>query len=235
MLLGAALLLFLLYIAVPVVLRLVSGTPADSVGIGLEVIKRAVVFCILVLAFYLYQRALYDLFHTRVNRRRTWSVIVLSPVILFGMKSVYDSLPSVRVRQILTNGELAPLPESATEITVYTWWTPMSGAEFLRFRASREDIESFVANSPILKRAEYCDYSADKMRLLDQDERRRSRGGDADEHEYIRHDSTAPPWYLEEIKHNAREYRIRPPGYHSSGEVIIDREKDVVYVRLVFS
>ena len=120
-LLCAAVILCVLYIVVPVVLMLVSGTPSYSIGIGLDLAKRTVFLCILVLVFYFYQRALYDLIQTMVSHWITWSVLMLLPVALFGAGGVYRSLPSVRARQILGTAELAPLPESATEITVYTW------------------------------------------------------------------------------------------------------------------
>ncbi|MBN2129956.1 MAG: hypothetical protein JW741_10685 [Sedimentisphaerales bacterium] len=156
---------------------------------------------------------------------------MLLPVLLFGARSVYRSLPSVRAQEILGTAELAPLPQSATGITVYTWWTPMSGEEYLRFRARREDIEAFVAASPILKGATYRVYSEAKMRLL---EPNRVGAATAD-HEYIRDYPTAPPWYMQEIRCKARRYRIPRTAYGHKGEIIIDEAHMVIYVKLVFS
>jgi len=233
--LGTVFLLCLLYVTVPVVVRLTSGTPSYAVGIGLEFFWRAIGLCFYGCLFSIYQRLLYRLLRVRVSHWMPWSAAALLPVVLFGARSVYHSLPSVRAQEILGTAELAPLPESATGITVYTWWTPMSGEEYLRFRASREDIESFVAKSPILERAERRDYSPAKMRLFDRNETAPAAGAGTDDHEYIRNHPTAPPWYMQEIKCRARRYAIPRTVYKHKGELIIDEDNNVVYVRLVFS
>jgi hypothetical protein len=154
---------------------------------------------------------------------------------LLGARSTYNSLPSVRAQQILTSAGLGALPESATGITVYAWWTPMSGEDYLKFHASPEDIGLFVTKAPILKGAEHWDYSRAKMRLLDRENTAPTEGSGASDHEYILHHRTVPPWYMEEIRWKARSYRIRPKGYQLPGEVIIDQENNVVFVKLVFS
>jgi len=228
-------LLCLLYMAVPIVLRLTSGMPFYAVAIGLECIWRAMGLCILVFVFYLYQRVLYDLLRRKIRHLTTWVIVVLLPVVLLGAGSVYRSLPPVRAQRILGTGELAPLPESATQIAVYTWWMPTSGEEYLRFRASREDIASFVAKSPILRGAKYRAYSKATMGRLDQNQSAHTISHSTPDRQYVRRDSTAPPWYMEEIKCNARRYQIPRTAYKHRGEVIIDEDNDVVYVKLVFS
>ena len=228
-------LLCLLHVAAPIALRLASGTPCYAVGIGLELLWRAIGLCVLMFVFYLYQRVLYDLLRRRIRRRRTWSLLVLLPVLLFGARSVYRSLPPVRARHILGTAELAPLPKSATDIAVYTWWTPMSGEEYLRFHATRADIESFLAQSPILRAAERQDYSPARMRLSEQNRPARTASYSVSRHEYVPDHPTAPPWYMQEIKGNARRYGIRRTTYKHRGELIIDEDNNVVYVRLAFS
>lgn len=225
----------LLHLGGPIVIFLRSGTPSDSVGIGLEFIWRTIGICMLLCIYGFYQHFLYRFLRTRVTHWAVWSVLVLLPVVLLGARSIYRSLPSVRAQQILTSGELGALPESATAITVYAWWTPFSGEEYLRFHADREDIELFVAKAPILKGAEHWDYSRAKMRLLGREKLGFGEGHGAPDHEYVFHRQTVPPWYMEEIRWRARRYRIRPPGYHHAGEVIIDQENNVVFVKLVFS
>ena len=227
-------LLFLLHLVGPIVVFLASGTPSYAVGIGLEFMWRTIGLGILLGVFSFYQYLLYGHLRTKVHHWAIWSTLALFPVVLFGARSVYHSLPSVRAEQILGTGELASLPQSATTITVYTWSTPFSGEEYLKFRASREDIEAFVAKSPILKGAEYSDYSTAKMRLLDGKQNASIGGNGAPDVEYIRHHRTVPPWYMEEIRWRARRYRIRCNRYDHTGEVIIDRENDVIFVKLSF-
>jgi len=228
-------LLCLLHVAVPVVLQLTSGTPSHAAGVGLELLWRTTAVCLLLFVFYLYQRVLYDVLRRKIHRGITWSILVLSPVVLFGAESVYHSLPPVRARHILGTAELAALPESATDITIYTWWTPMSREEYLRFRATPADIESFVAQSPILRHAERRDYSSTRMRLLNQNRTARTPGYGVSRHEYVPDHPTAPPWYMQEIKSKARLYRIPRTTYEYRGELIIDEDNDVVCVKLVFS
>jgi len=141
----------LLHLVGPIVIFLRSGTPSDSVGIGLECIWRTISLCMLLCIYGFYQHFLYRFLRTRVRHWAIWSVLVLLPVVLLGARSIYNSLPSVRAQQILTSGELGALPESATAITVYAWWTPMSGEDYLKFHASREDIELFVARAPAIR------------------------------------------------------------------------------------
>ncbi len=221
--------LFVLYMVVPIAIRLMSGTPHHAVGTGLDLLWRTIGLCVLLCLFVLYESLLHNVLPPVLKNGVARSVLVLLPAFLIGGRTIFHSLPSVRAAQILESAELSALPESATEITVYAWWTPMSGEEYLAFRASHDDIELFVGKSPILKAAERRDYSRAKMRLLD-GERVQSTGA-----EYIRHHRTAAPWYMEEIRWRARRYRIRPKGYHHEGEVIIDQENDIVFVKLVFS
>lgn len=228
-------LLLLLHLVGPIAVFLTTGTPHDAVGIGLEFMGRTIGIGIFVGIFSFYQYLLYGHLRTKVHHWTIWSTLALFPVVLFGARSVYHSLPSVRAEQILGTGELAGLPQSAAAITVYTWSTPFSGEEYLRFQASREDIEAFVANSPILKGAEYSDYSTAKMRLLDGTRKASLGGNGAPDIEYIRHHQTAPPWYMQEIRWRARRYRIRRTRYKHTGEAIIDQENDVIFVKLVFS
>ncbi len=227
-------LLFILHLVGPILVLLTTGTPHYALGIGLEFMWRTIGIGIFVCIFGFYQYLLYGHLRTKAGHWAIWSILALLPVVLFGARSVYHSLPSVRAQQILGTGELASLPQSASAITVYTWWTPFSGEDYLKFRASREDIEAFVAKSPILKGAEYSDYSTARMRLLDRSRNASIDGNGGPDIEYIRHRHTAPPWYMEEIRWRARRYRIRRTRYKHTGEVIIDQENDVIFAKLVF-
>jgi hypothetical protein len=183
-----------------------------------------------------YQAIIYRLFRTRIRSTLLWAILFLLPAIALSGDLFYRHLPKVAANRILAHGELAPLPESATDIKVYTWSSPMSGEEFLRFSATPDDIEVFLNTSPILKRAECKKYSKDKMRLpYSKDYFNKFEKHYNDSHEYFSPERDAPEWYIEELRGVGRRYTIHPKGYHYPGEVIINDEKNLVFVSLCFS
>jgi hypothetical protein len=227
-------LLSLLYLVGPITMKVIAGMDLGD-GWFLVTFELAYRLCVMffwVCVVYGYQVLLHILLAVRIKSRITWTVLLLWPIVLIGGVSLYRSLPLQRAQTILANAELASLPESATEIKVFTWSTPFSGEEFLRFRASREDIESFLAESPILRLAECQYYSKDRMRLIYPDDSAYNGKYREDGHEYF-FDKSAPPWYIQEIKGPGRRYRILPKRYNHAGEVIFDEEKNLVFVNLV--
>jgi len=48
-------------------------------------------------------------------------------------------------------------------------------------------------------------------------------------------DITAPGWYIEQIDSKAREYKIPAEENHNWGEVIVDDEKNIVYIKVIWS
>ena len=224
-------LLFLLYFACSIKLRQVTGTPFDSIGMGY--VHR--IFGILFWSFFL---CLYDLLLNRILTRSRKKIMLTSLSLVFavliGGISLYNSFPSVRAKRILAGAQFASLPESAKEIKVFTWYTPMSGEEYLRFRANTVDIKSFIDQSSVLKYAEYEKYSDKKMRLFfPSDYAARTEEYLADNHEYINKKPAAPVWYMQEIKDNARRYRIEPKGYNSAGELIVIERTNQVFIKLI--
>ena len=152
-------------------------------------------------------------------------------VILIGVVSIYGSLPSVRAQRILASTELASLPDSASQIKVLVWSTPMSGEKYLRFRANPGDIKSFLEQSQVLEYAEYEEYSDRRMRLFYSDATRSmSSNGD---HKYINKSPAAPPWYMQEIRHTAGRYTFLPKGYNHSGELIVEERTKFVFIKLI--
>ena len=181
-----------------------------------------------------YQMLIFHLFKKRIGRALSWWILFLLPSMAIGSVSFYYAIPSVQARVILSHAELAHLPKSAHDIKVYTWASPMSGEEFLKFKASRDDIELFLAASPTLKGKKCVNYTKDKMRLPYPRD-----FGTKEEHFNTPHEyfslPGAPDWYKVELKGAGRRYGIHPEGYHYPGEVIIDDESGIVYVRLIFS
>ena len=181
------------------------------------------------------QILLFHLFKTKIKKQLWWWVIFLLPFVFFTSYHIYLTAPTVRAKSILEIANLAPLPESAQDIYVYTWSSPMSGEKYLRFQAEPDGIEQFINNSPILKDVEYDIYNKDKMRLYDPKIYPYNKYDPNSSHEYIVPRRSIPDWYREEIKGAGRRYEIQPEGYHYPGEVIIDYENNIVYVKLVFS
>ena len=189
---------------------------------------------LVVLSFVL-QIVLFSLFKNKIKNMFEWYVLFMLPSIAIGSMSIYFAVPSVKARVILSHAELANLPRSAHDIRVYTWSSPMSGEEFLKFKASSDDIEIFIASSPILKNKECEKYTQKKMRLPYPKNDGVEKEYLNTQHEYYIPDLSAPDWYDGEIKGNGRRYEIHPDGYHYPGELIIDDASSTISVKLIFS
>jgi len=182
------------------------------------------------------QALAHRLLKRKITSRAIWGILFLLPAITIGGGWFYCSTPIAQARATLARGELARLPKSATDIRVYMWSSPFSGEEFLRFRATPEDIEKFLKESPILRGAKCRKYSKDRMRLKQpEDYWQRLMEYREDQHEYFHPDPSTPDWYKQEIRSPARSYMIRPKRYHYPGEVLIDDEENLVFVYLCFS
>lgn len=187
-----------------------------------------------ILLFLGYQVLLYEIFKKRIRRNLLWAILFILPGVLLGTNRLYQSLPSVTARRILTLAELAPLPASATEIKAYEWSFIFSGEQFLRFRARPDDIERFLDESPILRGAECETFSAERMRVRStNDPEKLGRHHEAG-HETFIPDPSAPDWYKEEIR-KGRLYIIRPEWGYYPGQVIVDDEEHFVYVNIIWS
>ena len=182
-----------------------------------------------------YQTVLHRFFRRRIRSTVLWAILFLLPAILLGGDSLYRSLPKVKARRILAHGELAPLPESATDVKVFTWSSLFSGEEFLQFRAAPIDIERFLNTSSILRDAECQKYSRDRMRLQFPKDYGMKEEHLMGPHDYFSPEAHAPEWYKEELRGPGRRYIIHPKKYHYPGEVIIDDDENLVFVYLCFS
>jgi len=188
------------------------------------------------LGFFLWASLIYHLVLHYALRRRVghpliWAIFFVLPGIWGGANAFHRSLPIVQVRALLTYAKLAPLPPSATGIKVYSWSSPFSGEDLMRFTASPNDIEQFLAQSPALQGQEPRRYSTHMIRLaLPKDFQ--SIPDDGNEHFVPHH---LPAWYKQEIRGPARKYVVQPPRYQYPGEVLVDDETNTVYVYLRFS
>ena len=178
------------------------------------------IFAVIASAFWIllslgYQVLLYEILKKRIRHNLIWAVLFILPAIVPGTNRLYTSLPSVIASRILTLAELAPLPESATEIKAYEWSFIFSGEKYLRFRASPGDIRRFFDESSILHGAECETFSAERMRVLSPN-------------------PNVPDWYKDEIK-QGRRYIINPEWGYYPGEVIVDDEEHFVFVKIIWS
>jgi len=227
------LLLFLICVVGRYAMELVYGA-VFSMIVGEAVVSTITLpfFIVLSLA---YQVVVYLLLKTRIKHILLWAILFLAPAIVLGADCLYTSLPTVAARRILAIAELASLPESATEIKVYTWSFLFSGEKSLRFRASPDDIERFLDESPILRYAECERFSRKRMRLHSPHDPKKWGEYQEAGHELFVPDSSAPPWYKEEIKQGGRRYIIHPEWGYYPGEVIVDDEEHLIFINIVWS
>jgi hypothetical protein len=158
------LLIYVFLIVTPNMIQIASGYVPSQDIIGLVLI--AFFFGTLFCGCFVYQVLVYQLLKRRLKSRPVWAFLFLLPALPIGTLTVYRSMPSVKAQGVLARGRLAPLPESATDIKVYTWSSLFSGEEFLRFQASPEDVERFLKESPILQGAKCERFSKERMRVV---------------------------------------------------------------------
>jgi hypothetical protein len=183
----------------------------------------------------LWHLVLYNTLKRRLVNPLLWAILFVLPGVLGGAKVFHDSLPRVRVRALLAFAKLAALPESARGIKICTWSSPFSGEDFLRFTATRSDIERFLIESPALQGQQPTRFSAQRMRVEYPKDYLMNPNRPQDGNTYYSPDPTKPAWYKQEIRGPARKYMIQPPRYQYPGEVLVDDETNTVYVYLCFS
>ncbi len=197
------------------------------------------IFCVFFVFFSLiYHLVAYLILQkVRIRNQFLWAIVFVIPVILLrGHDLPYDS-HEVRAASILTYGRLADLPESATDLKVYSWSSPFSGEWYLKFKASSEDIDEFIKNSPSLKDQECIKYSPEKMRLLTPRDREKRMEYEQTGHKLFYPRSLSPKWYRPEIRVHGREYEVPPLAErrHNWGEVIVDDDQNIVYIKIIWS
>jgi hypothetical protein len=148
--------------------------------------------------------------------------------------------PLRHANTILGTGGLAHLPESSQDVKSDEWHGFFgTGESYVKFHASAEDIESFLKNSPGLKNSNIVRLSS-KHRYLPANLRQNPAAQDSglQEDEFFSvHPSQilgTPTWYWPELRIAGRKYSIESPYSSDLGNVVIDDEKLVVWVRLIW-
>ena len=123
----------------------------------------------------------------------------------------------------LSAGRLADLPDSATNVEVAGTGSSQSVTYLLKFTATVEDIEHFIAESPSIRWREPEQLGPERMYVP------RTEGGDAGPHVYFQPDSRYP-WFDPTVREQGRRYVIPPERGSGSGEVIVDDGNHIVYI-----
>lgn len=225
--------LLLLCLVGPLVLEIRAGAkrPSDmTTGVGL-----LFAFWLLLWGSLFYHVTLYRRLRQKLANRLIWTVLFVLPGVLVGGLVFSASSPTIKMRRLLAYAHLAPLPPSATGLKVYSWSSPFSGEDFMRFTAEPNDIERFVADSPALRGQKPQRYSDKRMRLKYPTDAAGNTVYRMDANEYVTPRGNVPSWYKEEIRGPARKYKVQPPRDQFPGEVLIDEETNTVYIYLCFS
>lgn len=158
-----------------------------------------------------------------------YASLFLLPGILLGAYSLYWDLPRVKAAAILSIAGLGSLPESVYDLRVYSWDLGLRGNWFLRFRATPDDIHSFLELSTSTKEIKCEEYSKERMRLVaphDFYERRREYFMSG--HEYVPRSKSIPSWYKREIKEAGRRYVYDHDGF--GVELVVDDKEHIVII-----
>jgi len=171
--------------------------------------------------------------------------IVISTVVLLFVS--WNAVPTVKTKKtsrkaehILTNGRLANLPESVTNLKAGGGGGLFTGEDFIKFCATPEDINKFVAESPSIKEVAPEIFNPEHMHLPHPDDASQKTSNDFANymnHKYY-YEYYSPSWYKPTIKVKGRIYMI--PGYpnkrgHNWGSVIINDETNTVYISIIWS
>jgi hypothetical protein len=152
----------------------------------------------------------------------------------------------------LAAGRLAPLPGTATDIRVARWTGMGTGASYLAFRATPEEIEAFLTGSRSILHSGPETFGPEHMNLpvgepAPGEEGRakaardaRDPGGGAilpqDRHRRYRTDPVVG-WYRPTVTTRGRRFEIprdEANRGHNSGEVVVDDEHSVVWVLVIY-
>jgi len=172
----------------------------------------------------------------KFNKLAVAGIVILTVALLV----LWDLSPTVRTKKILASGRLANLPESTTDLNVGGWGGGFTGEDYIKFCATPEDINKFIAESPSVKAVTPEIFSSEHMYLPQSTDASQEMRVDFEnyyKHKYY-YESHYPSWFKPTIKVKGRIYEI--PGDpnkngHNWGFVSIDDETDTVYIYVIWS
>jgi hypothetical protein len=167
------------------------------------------------------------------RRGLRWSMIGLGVLALIGVVVLGALAATVggkgTQRAVLRMARLAAIPSSATDLHCEGTGGSTGGVYYLRFTAPAEDINRFVMNSSELRGRAPQALGPEHMYLPEA-----QPGPDATQpaqHTYYAADPRFP-WFDPAVRTKGRLYVIPPDRDSNSAVVVIDDEKQTVYVRV---
>lgn len=219
--------LALVHAAICVVMSLVAAT--DLTWLALHLVGLSVLLAVVVLV----QWMVWKIFCRWVKNRKIWVCFVFLPAVLLAADSVWWAFPLNRAVSTLDAGRLGSLPRGATDVRHYRWSGLFTGSQFVSFKASRDDVEMWIRNSPSLNDVSPTFYSADKHRIPYSTDDSKSF---ETKHDYFSPDVMAPAWWNETLRGAGRTYQIpAATGGHNYGILIYDEVAGVVYIKVTWS
>jgi len=222
--------LFLSFVIGPNVIMLASGGISEPADIMMAM--SAVIWLLIAGACLLCNATVWLILKERIKNRLVWALLFMLPAVTLSFIGVRDALPSVRARKALSAWELAPLPKSARRIRFYRKWWPDAERCYLAFRANPQEIETFLNTSPRVRADEFESFSNENSALsssIDLSTLAELRENDRG---LCALDDGAPEWHKLQVRGPGRRYIVLEGDRKSFGEIIVDDEEHIVFVRL---
>jgi hypothetical protein len=137
------------------------------------------------------------------------------------------SSKSDKIKYLLEDGRLAPLPENAKNVQIHGWSGLFTGCKYIKFESDKNGIDQFINRSPSLQGVTPAIFNGEHMLL--------PYKKDSYKHEYFMKPSSMPDWYSPTIKKQGRRFRIPAKNSHNWGEVIINDENNTVFIQIIWS
>ena len=194
----------------------INNVPGNEmIGVILEIALWIFIAWLILVVCVLCQAFFWQTIMVKMQKSSKLSVFLLLPllILIVGLMTVpfffrgvlaqkYD--PLRRAPTVLYSAKLADLPESAHDVRVYTPRLIFSATDYLSFQAEPNDIEKFLTESPGL----------DGIK------------NDTQSSTYFHH----PSWFNPDKRRTGRYYKLSEKDTSWYGELIVDDEKNVIYV-----
>jgi len=185
---------------------------------------------------YLFQRALHWCLKRHLRQRGWWMVLFLLPGSFLVGVEVYSKAAPVRADAVLTAGRLGALPPGASKLRYDSWSAIFTGAQFLYFEAPPEEIEVFLSDAPSLEGVEPVRFTKDRPLLPWPDGAGITDFPAERLEEFYQVQQGWPEWFRPTLRHGGRSYTIPSDDEgHNWGRVIIDDQRNLVFIEVVWS
>jgi hypothetical protein len=152
--------------------------------------------------------------------KRLWLLCLLS-ILISGCKS--------DLQVSLDMARLCRIPRSATGIQTARFSNLFTSAFYLRFNAPAEDIERFIQCSPSLKTLTPTTFNSFRKHLPYPDH---NDNREIDKQHMYFTSINEVPWFNPTVEVRGRKYEIPQDGDANWGSLIVDDEKNIVYIEV---